>query len=734
MGRSNRIAVSILTLIILVCLGSYWTYMAQTIGKNQQQLLMSDIVAAQASAIERRLSRSLSATDILVQEVIQQGGEFERFDLYADAVLRTIGGVSNLQLAPNGIISRIYPLAGNEKAIGHNLLKDDKRRHEAINAIKERRLTLAGPFKLVQGGIAVIGRNPVFLNRNGTEQFWGFASALIFLEDLLQATELDQLETKGYSFELSRIDPQSGQASVFARSTSDLNDSLHSVTIPVPNASWTLSMSSIKTGPDWLALFGYSFSIVLAALAAWILNFILRQPDKLRAIVKQKTLELEELAFYDHLTGLANRRLLNEQLTQKVREAVRYKKNIAFLYLDLDDFKRINDSIGHDAGDQLLKQISLRLNSVVRGSDLVARLGGDEFGILLLDSESINDISRIAKKLIVAVSEPVSIYDQEFIVSPSIGITMIPADGDAASDILKHADMAMYSAKNAGKRNYRFYDKALQQQALERIHIEHDLDDALNNDQFVLHYQPLVDLSCDRVMGYEALVRWQHPTDGLLFPDRFIGVAEDAGKIIDIGYWVIREACNTLQQQMSEQGRSQHIAVNLSPRQFADPNLLENIRAIVQQTQVDTRLLEVEITESTLMENIDTAIDTLEQLQQMGIKVSIDDFGTGYSSLAVLKRLPVDTLKIDRSFVILLETDLDDRKIVGGLMSMAHALDIKVIAEGIETSGQLQLLRDLGCDYGQGYLFSKPVPLEQLEQPVIIPPDQPQSAAAASDN
>lgn len=724
MDRSNRVIVCTLAFMIVLGLGSYWTHMTRALGQNQQRLLMTEIVAAQASAIERRLSRSLSSTNILAQEVIQQGGDFESFESYAQSVLDTIGGVSNLQLAPDGIIARIHPLAGNEKAIGHNLLLDDKRRSEAHAAIKLRTMTLAGPFELIQGGIAVIGRNPIFLQQDGEDRFWGFASALIFLDDLLQSTELGLLEAKGYRFQLSRINPQTQHPDIFADSASGIDDSAYRTEVRVPNAIWTLSMSHPNEGQYWLALFGYMTSALLAVLAAWILNFILRQPETLQAVVKQKTAELEELAFYDHLTGIANRRLLSEQLKHKVREAVRYQQTIALLYLDLDDFKRINDTVGHDAGDLLLKQVALRLCAVVRDSDLVARLGGDEFGILLLDSESVGDVSRIAQKLIKAVSEPISIYEHQFIVSTSIGITMIPTDGEAASDILKNADMAMYAAKNSGKRNYRFFDKSLHEQALERVRVEHDLDDALNNDQFVLHYQPLVDLHSDRVMGYEALVRWNHPAKGLLFPDRFIGSAEEAGKIIDIGYWVIRQACNTLYRRVSELGLAQHIAVNLSPRQFADPNLLDNIRAIVDETQVDPSFLEIEITESTLMENIDTAIHTLEQLQQQGIKISIDDFGTGYSSLAALKRLPVDTLKIDRSFVIQLESDIDDRKIVSGLISMAHALDIKVIAEGIETAGQLQLLRNLGCDYGQGYLFSKPVPIDQLEQPVEIPPNQ----------
>ncbi|MEH6628000.1 MAG: EAL domain-containing protein [Motiliproteus sp.] len=677
---------------------------------------MRDLVNSQASAVERRLSRSLASTYILAQEVRQNLGMFDGFELYADEILQSIGGVSNLQLAPDGIIRYIHPLAGNEKAIGHDILKDDRRRKEALLAVEEHHLTLAGPFELVQGGVAVIGRNPVYLPSENGEKFWGFASALIFLEDLLKVTELDQLENKGYRYELLRQHPDTGVEEVFAQSVEPLNQHTQSVSINVPNSTWRLVMSRPGAAVNWRAAAGYLTSLFAGLLLAWILFYFLQQPEKLKKVVKQKTEELASLAFHDHLTGLANRRLLSEQLAQVLRQSERYGTQGALLYLDLDDFKRVNDSMGHDAGDLLLEQIAKRLSSVVRDSDIVSRLGGDEFGVLLLDANSVRNVGHIAEKLIEQIEQPVAIELKQFVVSCSIGIAMIPADGADVSTLLRNADLAMYAAKHAGKHKHMFFDPVYQQQAEQNLRIEHDLCSAVENDEFVLHYQPLLDMKQNVTVGYEALVRWQHPEKGLIYPDQFIGIAEETGKIIDIGYWVIREACEVLKVLKRQHGRDLRVAVNLSPRQFRDPNLLDEIRNIVRASAIEPTSLEIEITESTLMDDVDDAVHTLQQLQKMGISIAIDDFGTGYSSFALLKRLPVDKLKIDRSFVMALASDSSDQKIVRGLVAMAHTLGIKVVAEGIETSEQHTLLKRYRCDFGQGYLFGRPEPIVSTDE------------------
>lgn len=677
---------------------------------------MSELVNAQSSAIERRLSRSLSATRILAQGVRENNGLINNFEDYAEAVLKSVGGISNLQLAPDGIIRFIHPLKGNENALGHNILQDDRRRKEALLAVKEHRLTLAGPFELIQGGVAVIGRNPVYLPTPQGEQFWGFASALIFLEDLLKATELNSLEGRGYSYQLHRLHPDTGVNEVFASSASPLTADSYSVSIQVPNATWNLVVSRSEPTPKWRSTTGYIVSALAGLLAVWIVYYILQQPEKLRRTVIEKTRELEYHANNDALTGLANRRFLSEQLDRVLREHPRYSHPAVLMYMDLDDFKRVNDSMGHAAGDSLLQQIADRLKRSVRDSDLVTRLGGDEFGVLLLDSESVRDVSRIAEKIIDTVEQPVKLGNKSFVVSTSIGITMIPTDGQDNATILKNADLAMYSAKKSGKRNFCFYNQSLQAAAIAKQELEDDLSLAIDEKQFVLHYQPIVSLSTGELESCEALIRWQHPQKGLLYPDKFISAAEETGKIIDIGYWVIQTVCNQIKWTESGSKTLHRFSINLSPKQFKDPLLIEKIRTIIQSTDIDARLLELEVTESCVMEDVDAAIDMLAKLKELGITIALDDFGTGYSSLSLLKRLPVDRLKIDQSFARDLETDSDDQKIVEGLISMAHKLELRVVAEGIETEDQLKFLKSYQCDFGQGYLFSKPAPIDQLQQ------------------
>ncbi len=723
----NRHVTSALMFVLVAGMGVYWSHISQRAIDNEQRLLMNEIVNAQAATIERRLAQTFSSTRIMAIEVKQQHGSIADFDSYAADVLRSVGGASNLQLAPGGIIEKIYPLKGNEKAIGHNILKDDHHRQNAQLAIQERRLTLAGPFTLIQGGVAVIGRNPVFLGPPGQDAFWGFTSALIYLDDLLAVTELNLLEAKGYRYQLTREHPETKQTDLISASQKPLSAISQSIPINVPNAIWTLAMSRPVSDANWVTGIAYLVSLLAGLLMAWIVNYVLQQPERLQLIVRQKTAELEEWAFYDHLTGLANRRLLAEQLTQVIRQSARDKQAAALLYLDLDDFKRVNDSLGHEAGDRLLKKIALRLTALVRESDIVARLGGDEFAVLLIDAKSLRDVSRIAEKLIEQIEKPVPLDNKEFIVSTSVGITMIPTDGNDATTLLSNADIAMYAAKRAGKRNFRFFDQAMQTEALKKIQVEEDLIIAISQNQFILHYQPLLDLRDNSLCSFEALIRWQHSPSTLLYPDKFISIAEETGKIVDIGYWVIRQACKTIKARAVDHDKRQRIAVNLSPRQFSDPDLLANIRAIVRSVDIDARSLEIEVTESTLMKDVSVAIEVLSALKSMGITITIDDFGTGYSSLAILKQLPVDKLKIDRSFVMDLESDRNDQEIVRGLIAIAHTLKIKVVAEGIETKAQCRMLREYGCDYGQGFLFSKPRPIHafQTKQGLSVDPGVP---------
>ena len=468
----------------------------------------------------------------------------------------------------------------------------------------------------------------------------------------------------------------------------------------------------------------FSTEISLGPLKTKDGNFVI---SAVRDITGRKQLEARILhqATHDALTGLPNRLLFHDALVHATALAQRTEKLLAILFLDLDGFKNINDTLGHVYGDILLKEIAQRLTAtlrkddlVVRGDDLIARQGGDEFTILLQGISIVHSISLIAEKILVAISEPFTIDGHEMHITASIGITIFPFDDTDIEHLLQNADTAMYRAKESGRNKYQFYTAAMNTQIRERIEIENGLRHALERGELVLHYQPQVNIVSGEITGVEALVRWIHPQKGLIPPGKFIPVAEESGLIVPIGDWVLRTACR--QSKAWQDAGLPHIimAVNLSARQFREPHLV----ALVAKAMADAGLaqhagnLELEVTESLLMKDMEGTIATLHKLHKMGVCLSIDDFGTGYSSLSYLKRFPIHTLKIDQSFIRDITTDPDDAAIAATIITLAHNLKLKVIAEGVETAEQLALLREMKCDQIQGYYFSKPLPAEALEK------------------
>jgi len=426
--------------------------------------------------------------------------------------------------------------------------------------------------------------------------------------------------------------------------------------------------------------------------------------------------QINFLAFHDELTHLPNRNLFLDRLQQAIFEADRTEHLVAVLFLDLDRFKTINDSLGHTVGDQVLIQSAKRLNSVLRAGDTISRLGGDEFSIVLSDIHNVMDCTLIAEKLIDCMSKPLVIGDRELVVTVSIGITIYPFDNGEIQGLLKNADMAMYHAKEAGRNNFQFYSSSMADKASERMGLEMSLRRALNEGELVLHYQPILDMTSGQIVGVESLVRWMHPHRGLTGPDSFISIAEETGLIVPLGQWVLRTTCEHA-KVLDDMGLIiPKFAVNLSPRQFRDPNLIQGIRDIFKESGFDPKRLDLEITENLLMGDTDTVREQLYELTKLGIELSIDDFGTGYSSLSYLRQLPISNLKIDRSFVKELPENADDSAIVSSTISMAHYLGMKTIAEGIETREQLRFLKHAGCDIAQGYLISRPLPLDELGQ------------------
>jgi diguanylate cyclase (GGDEF)-like protein/PAS domain S-box-containing protein len=430
--------------------------------------------------------------------------------------------------------------------------------------------------------------------------------------------------------------------------------------------------------------------------------------------LKQYEAELEYRANYDGLTGLANKNLLNDRVEHAISFTDRTHRKFALLYLDLDRFKVINDSLGHASGDVLLRTIALRLRACVRESDTVARLGGDEFAVVLHDVENVGWIASVAQKILTEVDQPVPIDGRDVFTSASIGVCVFPDDGDDRDALLKHADTAMYRAKHAGRNQVCFYTEDLNADALERLQLEADLRRALALHEFELHYQPRMDLVTGRITSLEALIRWRRPDGELIPPMRFIPIAEETGLIVPIGEWVLRTACEQMRAWRDAGYSSLRVAVNLSPRQFTQPDLAATIRSILADTGLESRHLELEITENVAMHDPQATRAVLEKLSAIGVLHAIDDFGTGYSSLAYLKRFPIDFLKIDQSFVQGVPDDADDANIVRAIIALGRSLEVTLIAEGVETEAQSHFLHAHGCHEIQGYLFCRPKPAAEL--------------------
>ena len=424
--------------------------------------------------------------------------------------------------------------------------------------------------------------------------------------------------------------------------------------------------------------------------------------------------KMQKMAFYDALTGLENRELFKQQLEYAIRIAHRQKKTVALLYLDVDNFKMVNDTLGHDAGDTLLKIVADRLLACVRETDSVARIGGDEFTVLLTEVKGKSGTQRAAEKLLETFVKPIKLQDQELIISPSIGITLCPEDGTDATLLMKNADLAMYRAKAKGRNNFQFFDESMNAEISKRVLMEAELRIALEEKQFQLYFQPVIDLEKLQCVSVEALVRWIHPEKGHIAPDEFIPVAEDTGLIIPLGEQIFAMACQQV-KVLSDEGLGDiKVAVNLSARQFHDPNLIDIVKKHLANTQSTASQMGLEVTESLLMDKVEDAINTLGELKELGFTLSIDDFGTGYSSLSYLKRLPIDTVKVDRSFVRDIPSDKSDMEITAAVIAMAHKLNLRVVAEGVEDFEQQDFLAQNRCNYAQGYFYSKPVPAADL--------------------
>ena len=475
--------------------------------------------------------------------------------------------------------------------------------------------------------------------------------------------------------------------------------------------------ASDGVSPGWLAI--VIVVVTLAVLAITLLTSVLdsrleSQTAKLARSLAEVNEELMHQALHDNLTNLANRSLLEDRLTQMLHKAQRTQMRFALMFIDLDGFKAINDSLGHHIGDLLLIEVANRFRSNIRAQDTVARLGGDEF-VVLIEIEEPEDAAPVADKLVTLINERFHIESHDLGVSASVGVAVYPEDGETSHDLLIHADAAMYHTKSAGRNGYRFFEASMNTNAHNQLQTMQDLRLALENNEFLLHYQPKHNATTGEVIGAEALLRWQHPKLGLVAPGEFIPLAEKSGLIVQIGEWVLDEACRQMRIWHDEGHPEWKIAVNLSAMQFAYDHLIDLVQDTLKRHQLPPHSLILEVTESTAMHDVEASLDILNKLNDLGIDISIDDFGTGYSSLLYLKRMPARELKIDRGFIKDLAEGSDDASIVSAIIALGHSLNLHVVAEGVETEKQQEFLTALGCNSLQGFYLGRPVPPEQFE-------------------
>ena len=455
-------------------------------------------------------------------------------------------------------------------------------------------------------------------------------------------------------------------------------------------------------------------SLSIAVLAMFVAYTLL---SRVRHSVRQAEQKLTHLAHVDAVTGLANRNAFNERLEFAIREAGQFQETVAMLLLDLDNFKQVNDTLGHQAGDELLRVIGQRIVRTLRREDFVARLGGDEFAVILRNVSARSEAMQVCTKLVDMIALPVPIEGHDFFVTASIGVAFFPDDGEDSKTLTRNADTAMYQAKIAGKNAFELFLPAMNANVKKRVSMETCLRGALQNGELSLHYQPKIDLMSGALLGFEALLRWKNEQmGGMVSPADFIPVAEDSGLIVPIGEWVIQQSLADLRRWNEGRRKKLHIAVNLSARQLKVDGIARRIAQLVAESAVPAEWLELELTESMVMENVHAQIETFQELRKFGVRLAIDDFGTGYSSMSYLKRLPIDTLKIDRSFVNELPKNNNDLAIATAIVALGHSLGLTVVAEGIETEAQADALLNLGCDIGQGYLYAKPMPADRITQ------------------
>lgn len=623
------------------------------------------------------------------------------------------------------VIRWLEPVADNQDVIGYNVAFNDERRRALALAQSTGNWDLSGIIDLRQGGKGMVIYAPIGSGADNN----GFIAG-VFRMEILARQLLTERVLESFRVEIR----EAGELSYQLNNDLPVSDTFsHSLPVDLPTLNWTLTLKPAKTWVEnqysnWPTLTFTTFLLMglLTSLTTLLVQLILKRNQSLLKTRRELDLEIAQrtaiqidlarLESTDTLTGLANRRFFMEDLAHTLNIADRQMRQVGLIMLDLDRFQTLNDSLGHQFGDELLIKVSERLNRLSNERILVAYSGGDEFMVCQQQVDDLDDIIHLLGQIKQCFDQPFEVQGQAHSITATMGVAVYPQSGLDSDTLLRNADIALYRAKEQGRNTYQFYTEGMQEREVMRLELDKDLSQALTNDEFVLFYQPQLNLDTGEIQSVEALIRWQHPRRGLLPPGEFIPLAEESGRITDIGRWVVMAACRQLADWKGTEQEGLRIAVNLSGRELDDEALVDHIREALEAENVPAERLEFELTEEIFIQNIERNRNQLSRLQKLGVHLAIDDFGVGYSSLGYLRDFPVDVLKIDRSFITEVTERHDDAVITRAVINLAHNLGIQVVAEGVETEEQLAFLKRHRCNFAQGYLISRPIPARDLEQ------------------
>ncbi|EON91895.1 diguanylate cyclase/phosphodiesterase [Marinobacter lipolyticus SM19] len=717
----------VLILIVFLGIASVLKYGIDRQDRRQLESSLASETQAMAANLEReflvhvqairRMAKRIEANPELTKELWRQD---------ARNYLDDFGVYQALEWIDRQFVIRwLEPLSGNEEVVGYNVAFSADRRAALKAAQANGTIDISGVVDLRQGGKGLVIYVPVHSGDDNN----GFVAGVFQMETLAR-----QLLTSRV-LEAFNIRIFEGEALAYELNTDGEFDTRYSQTVDVdlPTMNWSLTVTpstawigSRKSIWPWTTFTSILFMGLLTSLTTLLVQILLKHNRALLKTRKELEFEIDQrkavqqdlvrLESTDALTGLANRRFFMEDLSHTLSIADRQMRQVALVMMDLDRFQMLNDTLGHQFGDELLIKVSERLNSLSSEKILVAYSGGDEFMVCQQHVDSLDDVIHLLGQIKQCFAEPFEVQNQAHCVTATMGIAVYPQSGLDTDTLLRNADIALYRAKDQGRNTYQFYTEGMQEREVMRLELDKDLSQALANDEFVLHFQPQVDLESAEIGSAEALIRWQHPRRGLLPPIDFIPLAEESGRITEIGRWVVMAACRQLARWRGTAFEHLRIAVNLSGRELDDESLVDHIQEALETHNVPPHQLEVELTEEIFIQNIEHNLNQLSRLHKLGVHLAIDDFGVGYSSLGYLRDFPVDLLKIDRSFITEVTERHDDAVITRAVINLAHNLGIRVVAEGVETMEQLAFLKDHHCDLAQGYLISRPVPAATLEK------------------